>query len=96
MAVNRRGKALNFFSPAENSARELYDYICFVGIKVGEPLPSESEMKDILGVSKETCRGAMIWLEGAGILKSFHGARRIRISDKPFPVYEYDKEWWSK
>jgi DNA-binding FadR family transcriptional regulator len=51
-------------------------------LQVGDVLPSERELAQALGVSRETVRGAIQLLAGRGIVEISHGARtRIAKSD---------------
>jgi DNA-binding FadR family transcriptional regulator len=53
-------------------------------LQVGDELPSERELAGMLTVSRETVRGAMQLLAGAGIVQVSHGSRtRVAKADVP-------------
>jgi DNA-binding FadR family transcriptional regulator len=53
-------------------------------LKVGDELPSERELVRMLMVSRETVRGAVQLLAGAGIVQVSHGSRtRVARADVP-------------
>jgi len=53
-------------------------------LQAGDALPSERELADMLMVSRETVRGAMQLLAGAGIVRVSHGSRtRVVKTDVP-------------
>ncbi len=54
-------------------------------LKVGDELPSERELVGMLMVSRETVRGAVQLLAGAGIVQVSHGSR-TRVSRVDVPV----------
>jgi DNA-binding FadR family transcriptional regulator len=61
--------------------------ICLIAsgiLQVGDELPSERELVGMLMVSRETVRGAMQLLAGAGIVQVSHGSRtRVAKADVP-------------
>ena len=50
--------------------------------KVGEKIPSENQLTEILGVSRASVRTAIQYLVGVGVLESRHGKGTFLLDDQ--------------
>lgn len=60
-------------SRAEEASSQIKDLILERGLKSGDPLPPESELQEILGVSRTSVREAVRTLSTLGIVEVRHG-----------------------
>lgn len=60
-------------SRAEEASSQIKDLILERGLKTGDPLPPESELQEILGVSRTSVREAVRTLSTLGIVEVRHG-----------------------
>ncbi len=60
-------------SRSEAASAQIKDLILTRGLKTGDPLPSESELQEILGVSRTSVREAVRNLSTLGIVEVRHG-----------------------
>jgi DNA-binding FadR family transcriptional regulator len=66
--------------PAHGAVQErVKAHILHEGLKPGDPLPSETQLSQALGVSRTALREAMRGLEATGMIETRHGVgRRVK------------------
>jgi DNA-binding GntR family transcriptional regulator len=78
MMINRNDPLPLYYQLAEDIKTQIKSG----QIKVGDKLPSESEMVEIYGLGRLTVRGALARLVNAGYLKKNHGKGTFCISSQ--------------
>lgn len=72
----------------ETTQQQILDYVTKNGYQINTPLPKESELAEILGVSRVVVREALSRLRALGFLETKKKKGTIMVSPEPFDIFK--------
>lgn len=74
--------------PKDRAVEGIWWYITKNGLKLGDRLPSERALCDLLGVSRTALRAAIMQLVSSDQLESIHGSGTYVLPPKPMVIFQ--------